>query len=158
MQYFIRSVKYLITLVVFFAVIFTLMYFTSSVKDQLTFQEYFDRSFADGAGLKMILFFVVFAAIYPLIGYSKKDIYVSNYKENHQKVKDLFENSRFVVESETPTSITFRAKGKVTRAMRLGEDKITIDFSTNPVVMNGQRKDVLRFARWVEHICQKSAE
>ncbi len=158
MKYLIRSVKYLVTLVVFFALIFTLMYFTSSVKDQLTFQEYFDRSFAEGAGIKMILFFVVFSAIYPLIGYSRKSIYVSNYKENHQKVKDLFENSRFVVESETPTSVTFRAKGALTKAMRMGEDRVTIDFSENPVVMEGQRKDVIRFARWVENICQRSAE
>ena len=106
----------------------------------------------------MILFFVVFSAIYPLIGYSKKNIYVSNYKENHEKVKELFGNSRFVVESETPTSVTFRAKGAMTKAMRMGEDRVTIDFSENPVVMEGQRKDVIRFARWVENICQRSAE
>ena len=46
----------------------------------------------------------------------------------------------------------------MTKAMRMGEDRVTIDFSENPVVMEGQRKDVIRFARWVENICQRSAE
>ena len=50
MHYLIRSVKYLITLVVFFAIDFTLMYYTSTTSEQLSFQEFIDRYFAVGAG------------------------------------------------------------------------------------------------------------
>ena len=92
MQYLIRSLKYLVTLVVFFAVIFTVMYFTSTNSHQLSFQEFLERSFAGGAGYKIIIFFLVFAAIYPIIGYSKKNINVSKKKENEDKEKDLMEN------------------------------------------------------------------
>ena len=157
MQYLIRSVKYLITLVVFFAIVFTLMYYTSTNSQQLSFQEFIERSFAGGAGYKILIFFIVFAAIYPIIGYSKKNIYVSNYKDNHSKVKEFMQGSKFVVENETPTRVPFRAKGAGTRVLRMGEDRLTINFSEIPIVTEGQSKDGLRFSRWLVRMCQDAA-
>jgi hypothetical protein len=37
------------------------------------------------------------------------------------------------------------------------EDEITVDFSGNPVIIDGLRKDVLRFSRGIEYICRKEA-
>ena len=93
------------------------MYYTSTNSQQLSFQEFIERSFAGGAGYKILIFFIVFAAIYPIIGYSKKNIYVSNYKDNHSIVKEFMQCSTFVVENETPTSVTFSATGVVTRLL-----------------------------------------
>ena len=41
------------------------------------------------------------------------------------------------------------------RAFRVYEDKVTIDYSSNPVIISGLRKDVFRFGRGIEYIMQK---
>ena len=75
-----------------------------------------------------------------------------------KEIVDLFENANYVIANETATSITFRLRNPFLRLMRLYEDSIVIDFSESPIMMEGFRKDILRFSRGIEYICRKDEE
>ncbi|MEG2849543.1 MAG: hypothetical protein RR880_04850, partial [Bacteroidales bacterium] len=88
----------------------------------------------------------------------KKKVYVNNFADKKTEIIELFNNANFIVYSQTPTTITFRLKNKFLRVIRMCEDHVTIDFSDNPILVDGLRKDVLRFSRGIEYICQKDSE
>lgn len=154
MKYFIRAAKYLIYFAVLFSIIVLIVFYTSSKPEGITV---FDL-FKEGSGYKILGFFIVFSAVYPLLGFSRKQIYVSNFAEKEKEIIELLQNGNYIIETQTPTSITFRLRNKFLRLMRMYEDRISIDFSGNPVIIEGFRKDVLRFSRGIEYICQKETE
>jgi hypothetical protein len=115
--------------------------------------------FKEGSGIKIIIFFVAVSAIYPLLGFTKKEIYSNvNLREKRKEIIELFENANYTLTSETNNSMTFRLKNKVIRVIRMCEDAITIDFSDNPAKISGLRKDVLRFSRGIEYLMRDEAE
>lgn len=154
MKYFIRAAKYLIYFAVLFSIIVLIVFYTSSRPEGITV---FDL-FKEGSGYKILGFFIVFSAVYPLLGFTRKQIYVSNFAEKEKEIIELLQNGNYIIENQTPTSITFRLRNKFLRLMRMYEDRITIDFSENPVIIEGFRKDALRFSRGIEYICQKENE
>ena len=117
-----------------------------------------DMLLVDGSLYKMLAFFVAVAAIYPALGFQNKPLYVSNIKENRKQIVELFENANYVIASEDATSVSFKLRNPFLRLMRLYEDYVTIDFSDNPVMIEGLRKDVLRFGRGIEYICREEEE
>ena len=155
MKYFIRSVKYLVYFTVMCGIILVLTFHFSTKPEGLTLM---DMLMVEGSIYKMLAFFVAVAAIYPALGFQKKEVYVSNIKEHRKEIVELFENANYVIAEESATSITFRLRNPFLRLMRLYEDNIVIDFSQNPVIMEGLRKDILRFSRGIEYICRKDEE
>ena len=155
MKYFIRSVKYLIYFSVMCGIVLVVTFYLGNPIEGLTLM---DMLLAGGSIYKMLAFFVAVAAIYPALGFQKKPVYVSNFKENKKEIIELFENANYVIDNETATSITFRLRNPFLRLMRLYEDHIIIDFSENPIMMEGLRKDILRFSRGIEYICRKDEE
>lgn len=154
MKYFIRAAKYLIYFAVLFSIIVLIVFYTSSKPEGITVFDLFKA----GSGYKILGFFILFSAVYPLLGFSRKQIYVSNFAEKEKEIIELLQNGNYIIETQTPTTLTFRLRNKFLRLMRMYEDRITIDFSENPVIIEGFRKDVLRFSRGIEYICQKETE
>lgn len=152
MKYFIRSVKYLVYFTVMCSIILILTFHFSVKPEGLTL---IDMLLVDGSIYKMLTFFVAVAAIYPALGFQKKPLYVSNIKDNRKQIVELFENANYVIDSESETSISFRLRNPFLRLMRLYEDTVTVDFSDNPAMIDGLRKDVLRFGRGIEYICRE---
>ncbi len=155
MKYFIRSVKYLVYFTVMCGIILVLTFHFSTKPEGLTLM---DMLMVEGSIYKMLAFFVAVAAVYPALGFQKKEVYVSNIKEHRKEIVELFENANYVIAEESATSITFRLRNPFLRLMRLYEDNIVIDFSQNPVIMEGLRKDILRFSRGIEYICRTDEE
>lgn len=155
MKYFIRSVKYLVYFTLMCSIILVLTFHFSVKPEGLTLM---DMLLVDGSIYKMLAFFVAVAAIYPALGFQKKPLYVSNVNEHKKEIKELFENANYVVASESATSISFKLRNPFLRVLRLCEDYVTVDFSDNPVMIEGLRKDVLRFSRGIEYICRKDEE
>ena len=155
MKYLIRSVKYLVYFTVMCGIILVLTFHFSTKPEGLTLM---DMLMVEGSIYKMLAFFVAVAAIYPALGFQKKEVYVSNIKEHRKEIVELFENANYVIAEESATSITFRLRNPFLRLMRLYEDNIVIDFSQNPVIMEGLRKDILRFSRGIEYICRTDEE
>ncbi|MBQ1219745.1 MAG: hypothetical protein IIW66_00995 [Bacteroidales bacterium] len=154
MKYLIRSVKYFFYFMILCVLFVTIVYYATEHKDGVTLQMLFTEG---GSIYKMLAMFAAFAAIYPAVGFQKKEIYVSNFKENKREVIALFLNANYQIKEETDTTIVFSIKNPLIRAFRMCEDEIIIDFSGNPVIIDGLRKDVLRFSRGIEYICRKEA-
>ncbi|MBE6246728.1 MAG: hypothetical protein E7110_04890 [Bacteroidales bacterium] len=155
MKYFIRSVKYLVYFTVMCGIILVLTFHFSVKPEGLTLM---DMLLVDGSIYKMLIFFVAVAAIYPALGFQKKEVYVSNFKEHKKEIIELFENANYVVASESATTISFKLRNPFLRLLRICEDYVTIDFSGNPILMEGLRKDILRFSRGIEYICRSEEE
>ena len=155
MKYFIRSVKYLVYFTVMCGIILVLTFHFSTKPEGLTLM---DMLMVEGSIYKMLAFFVAVAAVYPALGFQKKEVYISNFKENKKQIVELFENANYVIASESATSISFKLRNPFLRVLRLCEDYVTIDFSGNPIVMEGLRKDILRFSRGIEYICRSEEE
>ncbi len=155
MKYVIRAVKYLVYFTVMCSIILILTFHFSVKPEGLTLM---DMLLVDGSLYKMLAFFVAVAAIYPALGFQNKPLYVSNIKENRKQIVELFENANYVIASEDATSVSFKLRNPFLRLMRLYEDYVTIDFSDNPVMIEGLRKDVLRFGRGIEYICREEEE
>ncbi len=153
MKYFIRSVKYFVYFTVVCSIILVITFHCSVKPEGLTL---IDMLLVDGSIYKMLAFFVAVAAVYPALGFQKKQMYVSNVKEHRKEIVELFENANYVIDSESATSISFKMKNPFMRLLRLYEDNVTIDYTDYPVVIEGLRKDVLRFSRNIEYyICRE---
>ncbi|MBQ7998446.1 MAG: hypothetical protein IJ296_03890 [Bacteroidales bacterium] len=151
-KHLIRSVKYFFYIAIFFCILVTIMFYTSTRPEGTTV---FDL-FKEGAWWKILLFFIAFAGVYPFVGYQKKEIYTAeNLKTKKEEIITLFENANFVLESETETSLTFRLKNKFLRFMRTYEDAVVIDYSDIPATISGLRKDTLRFSRSIEYLMRE---
>ena len=155
MKYVIRSVKYLVYFTVMCSIILVLTFHFSVKPEGLTLM---DMLLVDNSLYKMLAFFVAVAAVYPALGFQKKEVYISNFKENKKQIVELFENANYVIANESATSISFKLRNPFLRILRLCEDYVTIDFSGNPIVMEGLRKDILRFSRGIEYICRSEEE
>ena len=155
MKYFIRSVKYLFYFSFMCGIILVVTFHLGNPMEGYTLM---DMLLVGGSIYKMLAFFVAVAAVYPALGFQNKPVYVSNFKEHRKEIVDLFENANYVIDNETATSITFRLRNPFLRLMRLYEDNIVIDFSESPIMMEGLRKDILRFSRSIEYICRKDEE
>ncbi|MBR5856157.1 MAG: hypothetical protein IKY70_02660 [Bacteroidales bacterium] len=154
-KYIIRAVKYFFYIGIIFSLLVSIMFYTSEVPEGTTV---FDL-FKDGAWWKILLFFVAFSAVYPSIGYQKKEIYSNgNWSDKKKEIKALFENANFILEEETPTSMTFILKNKLLRLIKTYEDRVTLDYSTEPATISGLRKDTLRFSRSIERIMRMDEE
>ncbi|MBQ7773734.1 MAG: hypothetical protein IJ383_06685 [Bacteroidales bacterium] len=156
MKYLIRSVKYFVYFTVVCSIILVLTFHFSVKPEGLTL---IDMLLVDGSIYKMLAFFVAVAAVYPALGFQKKQIYVSNVKEHRKEIVELFENANYVIDSESATSISFKLRNPFMRLLRLYEDKVIIDYADYPVLIEGLRKDVLRFSRNIEYyICREEED
>lgn len=156
MKYLIRSVKYFVYFIVVCSIILVLTFHFSVKPEGLTL---IDMLLVDGSIYKMLAFFVAVAAVYPALGFQKKQIYVSNVKEHRKEIVELFENANYVIDSESATSISFKLRNPFMRLLRLYEDKVIIDYADYPVLIEGLRKDVLRFSRNIEYyICREEED
>ena len=116
MKYFIRSVKYLVYFTVMCGIILVLTFHFSVKPEGLTLM---DMLLVDGSIYKMLIFFVAVAAIYPALGFQKKEVYVSNFKEHKKEIIELFENANYVVASESATTISFKLRNPFLRLLRI---------------------------------------
>lgn len=156
MKYLVRSVKYFVYFTVVCSIILVLTFHFSVKPEGLTL---IDMLLVDGSIYKMLAFFVAVAAVYPALGFQKKQMYVSNVKEHRKEIVQLFENANYVIDSESATSISFKMRNPFMRLLRLYEDKVTIDYTDYPVLIEGLRKDVLRFSRNIEYyICREEED
>ncbi len=151
MKYLIRSIKYLVFIVIMFTLTITIFFYLSPNKQEdLTILDMFQHN-----SNQLVIFFVAFSAIYPLIGYGKKQIFVSNFVQNKEAIIEIFTNANFVIDKQTDTLLVFKLKNPLMRLLRTFEDRVTIDFSENPVLIEGLRKDVFRFSRGIEYACRE---
>jgi hypothetical protein len=108
--------------------------------------------FRPGTGIQIAIFLFVMSVIYPFFGYATKKVYLNKgYEYDKKTIQDIFLTNRYKIECEDTEFIKFRHKSAFVRTLRMFEDTITLDFSDNPIKLEGQRKDVYRMARMIEY-------
>ena len=152
----IRSVKYFfifIVLVSIFVCILVLLtpnhtyehIFATSPEDTRALFKY-------GSWWQMLVIFALIAAIYPGLTFVKKEVIIEGDFEDHRdKIMKEFEQAGYVKMDEDEEKLTFRMKNKFTRFMRAYEDAVTITKGEAPLILSGNRKDILRLASRIEY-------
>lgn len=151
----IRSVKYFfifIVLVSIFVCILVLLtpnhtyehIFATSPEDRALFKY--------GSWWQMLVIFALIAAIYPGLTFVKKEVMIKGDFEDHRdKIMKEFEQAGYVKTDEDEEKLTFRIRNKFTRFMRAYEDAVTITKGEAPLILSGNRKDILRLASRIEY-------
>ena len=137
-----RLAKFLLFMIVIILILlFLLPWLTRGVSFEQTF-----HIMAVSQRLKMILLLlIVYALIYPIINYGKKDRHISGrFEDNRSDLEEAMQELGYVKEIDDGSRLLFRRKSKISRTIMLGEDGIEIDIKSKPLVLKGPRRDLKR--------------
>ncbi|HPV88103.1 MAG TPA: hypothetical protein PKU85_02690 [Bacteroidales bacterium] len=147
-----RVFKYIIFYTVLIVAMLAIVYYTSDHPD-ITFMELI----RPGQQKNLIILIIAFSALYPFIGFSKKEIHTNRpMAEDKDSVIRIVGESGFILTSDENGKMIFKAKRIAMRIFRVFEDKITIDYNDNPVIIEGMRRDMQRIARHLEFYFRQS--
>lgn len=147
MKYLIRSIKYFF----YFAILTTLILFVLIFLGMA--DSNIENNFEGGynAFWKMGLFFAAVAAVYPKLAFITRKLYIDPAVDIKDETLRFFKDRRYVLESHTDDTMTFRVGSMATRLVKMCEDRITITRTAEGYYMEGHRKDVLRLASSLEY-------
>ena len=141
-KYFIRSVKYLVALVVLYVGLMAVMHY--SQHSPITFAQRWQLMFQQWNGWGMVVVSILLAATYPFFGYTKRSFEGSILTDREQ----LDTAARFVgleLVSASEGELLYRAKG-LRRVTMLFEDDIIVRQNGTQVEVEGLRRVAVRLA------------
>ena len=145
-RYFIRSVKYLIALVILYVGLMAVMHY--SQHSPITFAQRWQLMFEQWNGWGMVIVSILLAATYPFFGYTKRSFEGDIVADREQ----LNTAAKFVgleLVSESGNELLYRAKG-LRRVTMLFEDDIVVRQNGTQLEVEGLRRVAVRFAFDVE--------
>ncbi len=149
-QYIRRILKTLLQFIIIIGLMLLIIYLTS--RDS---RDYGKLLTSKGA-INMLYFLGFIALFYPMFAYTKKKVYLNHeFEKDRKSIEDIFAGAKYQLVKEEPGKLYFRPKSKLYRAMRLYEDTIVLDYTDNPIVFEGMRKDVYRLARYIERVVER---
>ncbi|MBO8483440.1 MAG: hypothetical protein IAB75_04935 [Bacteroidetes bacterium] len=146
MRYFIRAVKYFIYFILLFVVIMAVLVLTGAAEGDIS------TMFRGGysALWKIAVIFAVISAIYPSVGFIRKEAMIpGSWEEDKDIIKEFMGGRGYVLETEDTGTMSFRKTG-MSRFTRMYEDRVTLSAKIGGVEIEGMRKDVLRLAMGLE--------
>ena len=100
----------------------------------------------------MLLFCGAIAAVYPGLTFVKKEVSIEGDFEDHRDtVFNSVESLGYEKTDEDTEKLTFRLRNHLTRFMSAYEDRVTITKGTAPLILSGNRKDILRLASHISY-------
>ncbi len=141
MKYLIRLGRYLIILLIliFFLIVLT------NIGKQISFQEIISALLENNRIRIFLIIAGIYALIYPVLVFGKTERYMNgSFEKNRDGLLKSFEEQKYVMTKETGTKLEFRKKSGFSRIMSFGQDKIDIDISGNPIIIDGLRKELRR--------------
>ncbi len=148
MKYFIRAVKYYISIIVLLAVILGILVLIGAAEADIStmFRNGYDSLW------HIALIFVAIAAIYPKFGFVNREaMFPGSWEETKGGIRSYMESRSYILEKEEDGVMTFRHRGILNRITRIFEDRITITSQLGGVTVEGLRKDVFRIAAGLEY-------
>lgn len=141
MKYFVRSLKYFLYLaIVLCLVLLALVAFKIVDADISTM---FVKGYASLWQIAGVM--AVFAAVYPMFGYSTRALHMAGAPEETAPVLvSAMENRGYKVESRDGDVITFVSKSPVFRLFRVWEDRLTFTRTATGYDIEGPSRDVVR--------------
>ena len=128
--YIVRSLKYLVWLLLLFTLVFTLMLATGTSRADAGRD--LAELFGSQRGRLMLAVIVVVAAFYPKVGFAR-ELILSTFRANG-----------FSLVREQDGTMVFRASSPLKRALLLWEDRIAVTDAGGSVVLDGIRKEVVK--------------
>lgn len=140
-KYLSRLVRYLLLLLIMIIILMAISYMRSG--DGITELK---EAFLSSKRIRLFLFVVIaYSLIYPLLVFGKKERYINGkFSDNQDGFIKAFAEQNYLLTMEKDTILEFRKKSGFSRMMSLGQDKIEVDFSGNPVIIDGLRKELRR--------------
>lgn len=150
-----RAFKFAIYLILLLFLILILIYLMS--KDVMSEKASLYNFLKDGRPLQMLGLIIIFAAIYPLIGFATVKIYLNKpVNGDKNEIIKLFNQRKYALVSDENKMLIFRPMNKFHRLTRMYEDLLEIDYSDTILKFHGLRKDVYRYKRMLEEFAQKT--
>lgn len=148
MKYFIRAVKYFFYFAILCSLIVTALVLIGAVEGDI------NSIFEDGYNSiwKIAVFFILVASVYPKLGFITRTVDTDmSWNDAKDIVLAYMKDQRYVLESESPETVTFRFKSFGGRLIKMCEDRITITFTPQGWTVEGLRKDAFRIASGLEY-------
>lgn len=140
-QYFYRSAKYLVYLILLFFIIYALMLLTGTTSISL---DKLGMLFWSKAGLPLIAFAIIISLLYPRFGFVSRDISIAKLQDE-ELVTRLLNAEGFTLVSNEKNIMVFRATSIFKKIILRFDDAITIDKNNSIATISGGRKAVTRF-------------
>ncbi len=148
-KYLVRVLKFIVFYSVLILIMLTIVYFTSD--HSVSFREFLLPE--SGNNLKnMIILIVAFSAVYPFIGFGKREVHMNrSFDKDKEVVTGMVTDMGYVLVSDNDNKLVFKSKRIITRIFRVFEDKIVIDYSDNPLLVTGLRRDIMRISQHIQY-------
>ena len=141
-RYFIRSVKYLIALVILYVGLMAVMHY--SQHSPITFAQSWQLMFEQWNGWGMIIVSILLAATYPFFGYTKRS-FVGDIVADREQLDTAARLVGLELVSTTDNELLYRAKG-LRRVTMLFEDDIIVRQNGTQIEVEGLRRVSVRMA------------
>jgi preprotein translocase subunit SecG len=140
-KYLSRLARYLL-LLMFMIIILLAITFLRSGDGITELKEVFMKS----ERIRLFLIVVVaYSLIYPVLVFGKKERYINGkFSDNRDGIIKAFAEQNYILTREKETILEFRKKSGFSRIMSLGQDKIEVNYTDNPVIIEGLRKELRR--------------
>ena len=142
MKYFIRSVKYFFYFAILSTAIILALVLIGAVEGDI------NSIFEGGwnALWKIAVFFAAVAAVYPKLGFIKRNLSFVSHEVSREDIIEFFRERRYVLESETDGAMSFRYRDTAGKISKMYEDRVIVTREMGVYWFEGLRKDVIRLA------------
>ena len=141
MKYILRSIKYFVYLAIMLAIFIAALLALGFIEGPI------DNIFKNGADSiwQMALIVAAFAAVYPMLGYGKRNVRIWGEPEQVWPEIVDFMNGRGYIRAEgNAQNAKFRLASKLKRILRMGEDTITFTRTIGGYTLEGRTKEIVR--------------
>ncbi len=129
-----RALRYMLSLLITFVVLFTLM---DLISGDLSFESLRSR------GWTLAAIIVVLGATYPSFGFVKRTL-KADIQADRETIVKAFEQNGYKLSGETQGALTFRAVSALKRFSTMWEDAVTVTPDDNYIILDGIRKEVVK--------------
>ena len=148
MRYFIRAVKYFLSMAVIVILILGVFTYTQDGTFNIL------GSLSDGvrSAVWITVILVLFSAVYPRFGYAERPLDVRGDTDEIEKVIRQYMDERgYRVEKEDLNLLTFRARSPLTQVFRVWEDQISFSRTHTGFTIEGLNREIVRLKSGIEY-------
>ncbi len=153
MKYFIRSIKFLVSLIVLYVAAVAIM--SAVGASMLSARDTIFVMFQTTRGQLLVAAIIIWAAIYPKVGYIKRDV-AADLNADKEQIVTAFVMSGYELVGESENELRFRAANIFRRLRLLFEDEVVVRRNADGgVEFDGVRRTVayamMRLQGYLEH-------
>lgn len=155
MRYLIRAIKYLLLLSALYVALVWAMYLLGA-EPQIDPWLQIEAHLRADIGKKMVVVFVILAALYPRFGFMRKRIECYTPERDKERLQNAMAVFGYKLAESHDGVDVYRAEGVVKRITLLWEDRIEVRIEDGALEMKGIRRMVARIAYQLETYIRNS--